>query len=129
MVEGGWLLDTSILVDVLRGSEAARAWVDGLRLSSRFVSFVSVAELIAGCRNRREQRSLDQELRLYTTLWLDEPASRLGLDLYGRYRLSHGVGFLDCIVAATAVSHMLPVATLNAKHFEPLPDLRVQRPY
>lgn len=42
-------------------------------------------------------------------------------------RLSHGVGFLDSLVAAT--SHDLPIATLNLKHFEPLPDVRARRPY
>lgn len=83
MDEGGWLFDTSVLVDVLRGNDAARAWIDALPVPSRFVSFVSVAELIAGCRNRREQRTLDRELRLYTTVWLDEPASRLGLSTAG----------------------------------------------
>lgn len=129
VTEGEWLLDTSILVDVLRGNEAARDWVDSLPAQSRFLSCVSAAELIAGCRNRREQRALDRERRLYTTIWLDEPASRLGLDLYSRHHLSHGIGFLDCLIAATAALRTLIVATLNVKHFEPLLDVRVRRPY
>jgi predicted nucleic acid-binding protein len=129
VTEGGWLLDTAILVDVLRGNAAARAWVDSLPSAARFVSFVSSAELLAGCRNRREERTLSRELRLYTTVWLDEPACRLGFDLYNGHHLSHGVGFLDCLVAATARLRGLTVATLNVKHFDPLPEVLVERPY
>ena len=51
-----WLIDTSIVVDILRGHSPAKDWVDTLPEEGRFVSVVTAAELVAGCRNQAEQR-------------------------------------------------------------------------
>ena len=47
--ETPWLLDTSILVDLLRGSKPARDWIDSLSESVRLISVITAAELLAGC--------------------------------------------------------------------------------
>ncbi len=44
-----------------------------------------------------------------------------------KYRASHGVGAIDALIAATAESHSLNLATLNLKHFPMFKDL--ERPY
>ncbi|HMN42055.1 MAG TPA: PIN domain-containing protein [Phycisphaerales bacterium] len=46
-----------------------------------------------------------------------------------RYSLSHGVGWPDCLIAATALRLGLPVVTLNDKRFKVFKGLRVVRPY
>jgi predicted nucleic acid-binding protein len=51
------------------------------------------------------------------------------LDLLAGFRLSHGVGWPDCLIAATAIRLGRPVATTNVKHFTPFPNLQVIRPY
>jgi len=43
--------------------------------------------------------------------------------------LSHNIGFLDCLIAATAIKNGLSLATLNLKHFAPFSDLQVEKPY
>jgi predicted nucleic acid-binding protein len=35
------------------------------------------------------------------------------------------VDFADLLIAATAKAHSLSLATLNLKHFEKIPDLRI----
>jgi predicted nucleic acid-binding protein len=127
--ERDWLLDTSILVDLFRGHSAARAWIDSLPEERLFISVITAGELLAGCANRAEQRKVEQELDLYTILWLDEAISEYALELYKTFHLSHGVGFLDCLIAATAIQNGLTLATLNLKHFAPLSVITVQRPY
>jgi predicted nucleic acid-binding protein len=129
MTDSDWLLDTSILIDMLRGQTAARSWVDSLAQSNRMISVITGAELLAGCRNRREQRAVERELNLYTIVWLDESSSQTALDLYKRFHLSAGVGFLDCLIAATAIKQGYRLATLNLKHFTALPGLQAERPY
>jgi predicted nucleic acid-binding protein len=57
------LIDTTILVDVLRGHHGAIAWVNGLPPRERWVSVISYFELLAGCRNRREQQIVAREMR------------------------------------------------------------------
>jgi predicted nucleic acid-binding protein len=84
---------------------------------------------VAGCHNQTEQRAVERETALYQMLWLDEPVSQSALSLYRRFRLSHGTGFLDCLIAATAEKHSLQIATLNLKHFAPFPAVRSERPY
>ncbi|MBM4087700.1 MAG: type II toxin-antitoxin system VapC family toxin [Planctomycetes bacterium] len=124
-----WLLDTSILVDLLRGHQPARHWIDSIPGPDRFVSVATVAELIAGCHNSAEQRVVERETALYEILWLGERASQSALEFYKRFYLSHGVGFLDCLIAATALVDGCRVATLNLRHFGPFPGLQAERPY
>lgn len=51
------------------------------------------------------------------------------LNFLRRFRLSHGVGWHDCLIAATCLRKRLPVATLNDKHFSVFDDLEIVRPY
>ena len=124
-----WLLDTSILVDLFRGSLGAEAWIERLPAGSRFVSVITAAELLAGCRNRTEQRKLDQELRQYTMLLIDNEISQTALGWYKQFHLSGGVCFFDCMIAATAARYNLKIATQNIKHFKNFPDIHAARPY
>jgi predicted nucleic acid-binding protein len=124
------LLDTSVLVDVLRRDPTALEW---LRLQSTdwrgFVSVISVFEILAGCRTLSEQRAAERRLAEFAVLGLSEPASELALRWYKFLRLPHGVGFLDCLIGATAKHHDLEVLTLNVKHFRPMRGLKVTVPY
>ena len=54
---------------------------------------------------------------------------KLGLEWYKNFHLSYGVGFLDCLIAATAYEKNVPIATLNDKHFKQLTDITIIRPY
>ncbi|MBI3244021.1 MAG: type II toxin-antitoxin system VapC family toxin [Chloroflexi bacterium] len=90
---------------------------------------ITSAELLAGCRNQSEQRRVERELALYSMLWIDEEISKTALGLYRQFHLSHGAGFFDCLIAATAQVHGLQLATLNTRHFAPFPNIEPRRPY
>ncbi|MBC7227242.1 MAG: PIN domain-containing protein [Thermoflexales bacterium] len=64
------LIDTNILVDLLRGREEARQWIDRLPDDGRFISVVTAAELLAGARTAREQDLIEQELSLSSMAWV-----------------------------------------------------------
>ncbi|MFI5366858.1 MAG: PIN domain-containing protein [Candidatus Binatia bacterium] len=123
------IIDTTILVDLLRGSTSARTFLSRVSPAERLVSAVTVAELIEGCRSRREVAVLNRELRLYTIRWIDEPQSQLADRWHRRFRLSKGIGYLDCLIAAAASCSTATLVTLNEKHFRFLPGLSVSRPY
>jgi len=82
MADPLWLLDTSILVDVLRGSLPARRWIDAQPISVCALSVITAAELLAGCRSLREQRVVEREVNSYQICWLDETSSRSALEFY-----------------------------------------------
>jgi predicted nucleic acid-binding protein len=75
-----WLLDTTILIDLLRGSKSARGWIDSLSENARAISVITAAELLAGCRNRTEQRAVERELNRYETVLLSEDISESALE-------------------------------------------------
>jgi predicted nucleic acid-binding protein len=123
------LVDTSILVDFLRGSKIAENWLGGFASGELAISVVTAAELVAGCRNRREQNKVEKELALYPMLWISSGTSATAWEWYRQYHLSDGAGFLDCLIGASAYHHGVIVCTLNEKHFRPFPNTQVERPY
>lgn len=120
------LLDTSIIVDLLRGKPAAVNYVQG-RKERPHLSVVSVAELRAGQRSIDEARRIDAIIASYAlhdvTL---EIAERAG-GFLKTYRKSHRLDMADVLVAATATEHGLKLATLNLKPFPMFPHL--EAPY
>ena len=120
------LLDTCILIDVLRGKEAALAFVAGLP-SAPALSAVTVTELVAGCRNVKERRQVDRLLSQYVVHDIGRDIAGLAGDYIRRYGPGHGTDPIDALIAATAKLTGLPLATLNLKHFPMFAGLR--RPY
>lgn len=123
------LVDSSILIDFLRGNEAADNWLDGFNGGGLAISVVTAVELVTGCRNRSEQKQVEEDLSLYPMVLISTPISETSWDWYRQYRLSHGVGFFDCMIGASAYHMGMIVCTLNDKHFRPFPELQVERPY
>jgi predicted nucleic acid-binding protein len=46
-----------------------------------------------------------------------------------RFRLSHNVDMMDCLIASTAQRLGLPLFTRNLKHFQPMIGRLAQKPY
>lgn len=119
------LLDTSVLIDHLRGDLASRdamtaAVHDGERLAA---SVVVKVEVLAGMRRVEEGPTR----RLLATLdWLpvDDAIAEGAGQFANRYLRSHpGVDPLDYIIAATAVANDASLWTRNIKHFPMFPGL------
>jgi predicted nucleic acid-binding protein len=128
MTEIARLVDTSIFVDYLRGNETAKDWVNGFPKGELAYSVITAAELLAGCRNRREQELVEKELALYPMVYILGAISVTAWEWYRQFLLSNGTGFLDCMIGASAHHYGLIVCTLNEKHFRPFADLDVERP-
>ena len=129
MIEIARLVDTSVFVDYLRGNEIAKEWVNGFPKGELAYSVITAAELLAGCRNRREQELVEKEIALYPMVYISGAISVTAWEWYRQFHLSHGAGFLDCLIGASAHHYGLTVCTLNEKHFRPFTDLKVERPY
>jgi predicted nucleic acid-binding protein len=110
------LLDTCILIDVLRGREAAVAFVGGLK-STPAISAITATELIAGARGKVEEEAIDRILATYEIAEIDLEIARLAGDYVRDFGRSHGVDPIDALIAATAKTRELDLATLNIKHF------------
>lgn len=120
------LVDTDILIDLLRQREGAAEYLDSLANWS--LSVVSGMELVAGAKSKREFAQIDNILSLYSALPLSAEIGELGYNLMKSYAKSHGLDPDDALIAATAIHEGRKLATKNGKHFEGIGALEVAAP-
>jgi len=112
------VLDTGVVVDVLRGDERARrAWIE-VRASRRcIVSALTVAELVAGLRRGEEDR-LAAVLRGVDVIPVGLDVAATAGRLAARWTRTHpGAGPVGHVIAATTVLAGAELLTLNPPHF------------
>lgn len=121
------LLDTDVMVDVLRGYEPAKEW---LELAQEIgVPGLVAMELIQGCQNAKEQKLLEKALSEYQLYWPDEDHCNLALARFSSHHLSHNIGLLDALIAETAIGANAELATFNIKHYRVFRGLQSIQPY
>ena len=117
------VLDTTVLVDHIRGSEAARAYLRGLR-ELPACSEVTRTELLRGIRSG-ERRATDSLMANLQWISVDERISRRAGELGRRYRRSHAtIGVADLLIAATVELSAGELATSNVRDFPMFKGLR-----
>jgi hypothetical protein len=120
------LVDTDILIDAGRNLPDAVSFLENAENNSPLaISVVTKMELIVGCRNKTEMRSVEQFLERFNLIRLNESISDVSIDLLRRYRLSHGLLIPDAIIAATAISVNASFVTKNQKDFRFISDLNL----
>lgn len=117
------VLDTTVLIDVLRGHPSAVDYVLALT-EVPACSEVTRVEVLRGLRSP-ERRSAERLFLQMRWLPVDEDVARLAGELGRRLRRSHtGIGVADLIIAATSELAGLPLATTNVRHFPMFARLR-----
>lgn len=124
-----FLLDSDVVIDVLRGYKPAMNWLQTVNGQKIAVTGYSAMELIGGCRNKSEVDRTKRVLRDLDVMWADSDTCDAALELFSTASLSHGTGMLDCLIGLTALSHDMPLHTFNQKHFDAIPSLRTIQPY
>lgn len=115
--------DTTVLIDILRGVEAARAYFKSLETTPR-CSEITRIEVLTGLRSH-ERSPAEDLMREIDFVPVDEGIARRAGELGRRWRGSHSsIGVADLAIAATAERIDGEVATANVKHFPMFPDLR-----
>lgn len=110
------VLDTSIVIDLLRAHEPAIAYGRSLT-ELPFCSEITRVEVVRGLRSA-ERSPADRLFSSIAWVAVDEAIARRAGELGRRWRRSHqGIGSGDLIVAATALELEAQLATLNVKHF------------
>jgi predicted nucleic acid-binding protein len=113
------LVDTSILVDHLRGVQNAQALLESELLAGEplFASVLTKTEILAGMRPRELAPTT---ALLATMVWIDVTdaiAERAGR-LANRYVRSHpGIDLVDYVIASTREQLGVALWTLNVRHF------------
>ena len=123
---GPYLIDTDILIDLGRKTPGAERYLEALGGWS--YSVVTEMELVAGARNREEVAAVAHVLFPYRKLPLTEEAGELASNLMKEYSRASGMDPLDALIAASALTEGLTLATRNRKHFSGIPGLDIEVP-
>jgi predicted nucleic acid-binding protein len=117
------LLDTDILINLLRGNEAARDFLaDNLEENELLCSVISIAEIWAGMHPHEElaTRRLVDSLKIID---INRAMAMKAGNFKGSTK-SHALELDDCLIAATAFCTEATLATGNGKHY-PMKDIRM----
>lgn len=117
------VLDTTVLIDLLRGYQPALTFLLGLS-DVPACSEVTRAEVLRGVGDE-ERTGVERLMAALAWVPVDEAISRRAGDLGQRYRRSHQrLGAADLLIAATAQYLTADLATSNVRHYPMFPGLR-----
>ncbi|MEX0753634.1 MAG: type II toxin-antitoxin system VapC family toxin [Actinomycetota bacterium] len=117
------VLDSTVVIDVLRGSPEALEYLTSLS-QVPVCSEITRVEIIRGLRSR--ERGATERL-FHTLRWepVGEVVARAAGEFGREYRRSHpGISSADLLIAATASQLGLKVATTNVRRYPMFPRLR-----
>ena len=113
------LVDTDVLIDAGRGVIEAINCLNNIETTSALaIAVVTQMELMIGCRNKAELKTLEEFLKKFQIVPLDAVISDKAVELLRQYRLSHGLLIADSLIAATALSRNWAFVTKNQKHYQ-----------
>ena len=119
------VLDTTVLIDVLRGHQPARDYMGSLD-EVPVCSELTRVEVLRGIRHGERDRA---ETLLGALRWVavDEQVARRAGRLGRTWRRSHALSTVDLVIAATAQELGAGLATSNTRHYPMFEALA--RPY
>ena len=109
------VLDTTVLIDLLRGNPGALAYLRSLQ-EVPACSEVTRVEIMRGIRHR-ERDATEGLMRSVRWIALDEQIARRAGALGRTWRRSHLLATPDLVIAATAQELGAELATSNTRHF------------
>ncbi len=123
------LLDTDVMVDVVRGFAPAITWLGSLSQTGVGLPGIAAMELLQGCRNLADQQRVEREIQRFLLFWPTPADCARAFQNFRSFRLSHNLGLLDALIGETAVGLARPLATFNVKHYSVIPGLVLLQPY
>jgi predicted nucleic acid-binding protein len=123
------IIETTVLVDLLRGYRPALNWLHTQSSADLGITPVIAMEVISGGQNKIKRLQATRLLRRFQTIHLTPADQDWAVAMQLRYELSHGVGKMDCLIASVNHRLQIPLYTHNLKHFAPLLGPLAQKPY
>lgn len=121
------IVDTSVIIQHIRTKDKfSTVFYQYIKQSNISISSVTSYELYIGATTIEKEDSVDTLLQgievLPFTDLIAVKAAEIFLQLKAKNQL---IEFRDIFIAATCITHNLPIATLNKKHFERIEGLAI----
>ena len=123
-----YLLDTNVIVEMLRGNRKVIGQIERHGRQNCFISEITIAELYYGAIKSENSKHLD-DIEIIESLFQIVPLYPSFLD-YAKIRhhlTSTGLGIdtFDMLIGASAVQGNYVLITHNKKHFSLIPKLQL----
>lgn len=128
-----YLIDTSVIIDYLKGKEQAITLIDSLdgELTS---SYLCLAELYKGIYRVTDKEKLEEAVKTYfSSLTTIYGVDAIVAQTFGKLRASLKkkgmiIEDIDLFLSATCVAYDLEIVTFNQKHFVHVQELKIYQP-
>lgn len=125
-----FLIETSVIIDYLKGKENARTLINAIngRLTSSYFCLAELYEGIKRVKNPQmhEQAALEYFASLSTIYGLDfQIAKQFGELRASLKQRGNLIEDMDIFIAVTCIVHDLELVTFNKKHFAHIGELKV----
>ncbi len=121
------IIDTSIIIDELRGGKKWDGLVDGFKKKDAelFLPSIVIFEIFSGqsSKNKKIKNKIDSLLSYFRLVDLSDGIAQRAGEIYRDNDSTLGV--IDYIIAATAMEIGAQVVTLNKKHFQKIPGVSI----
>jgi predicted nucleic acid-binding protein len=121
-----YLVDTDIIIDVLRGFEGSKEFLLKIAQEGIAISTITVAEVISG-KESRDTVTREKILRFLRNFEIVPLTMEISV-VAGEIRRDYRIGIADAVIAATALNYGMTVVTGNVKHFERVKGLKLLKP-
>lgn len=126
-MENNFLVDTNILIDLLRRYEPAVKFLRELEVI--YVSAITPMELIQGASNKIELNAILSFNENLEMIEISDQISKEAYEIMSKYFLETQIEVADALIAATAIVSHRVLLTRNIKHFKKIEGLFVKDPY
>jgi predicted nucleic acid-binding protein len=118
------VVDTNIIIDILRNVEASLALVKKLMEENElFISGITEAEIFSG-KDSESENKRQKILRVLSFFQKVNPNNEI-LQKAGEFRRKYNISLLDCIIAATAHYINAVILTKNEKDFSKIKEVKL----
>ena len=126
-----YLIDTDIIIFALRGDKNVLTKFEENKNLPISISMITYAELIFGAkRSQNEQKNMIKvnHIRdIYAIEDLNEGVMEVFADVKAKmFEKGIRIEDMDLLIAATAIYNELTLVTNNTKHFENIPNLKLE---
>ena len=123
------LLDTDVVIDVLRQHPSAVRWASTERAQEVALPGLAVMQLLDGANTKLEARQVEQFVTQFRVFWPTVADHERARAMFSDLKLAHGIDIIDMLIAQTAAGLGAKLATFNTKHFRAVTNLETIQPY
>ncbi|MDR0609634.1 MAG: type II toxin-antitoxin system VapC family toxin [Planctomycetaceae bacterium] len=126
-MESKMVIDSCIFINYFRTHNKSTSLLQQLLAIDPdvFVSVITKYEVLCGSKDT-DSFFWQETFKMFVILPVDEAAIKIGCQIYRQLKRNRClIDTSDILIAATAITNNLPLATLNRNHFERIDKLRL----